>query len=111
MIPFGVAESWSRRIQVNNDAIANINEVNFEANFDMYPNPANENFSIHFNNGNNEEGSVEIYNELGLLTKRVDLGNESVIKANISVSDFKPGVYFVKTTIGDRTSSRKLIIQ
>lgn len=109
---FGPTVTNTAKIEMNGNVITvGINEVNFDASFTMFPNPAKDNFSINLINSNNDKGSVEIYNQLGQLSKHVDLGNESVIKTNVSVSDLKPGVYIVKTSIGNRTSSRKLIIQ
>lgn len=99
------------KIYIHNALVTGLNEINFDASFDMFPNPAQDNFSVNLTNTNNDKGTIEIYNELGQLAKRVELGNESVIKTNVSVSDLKPGVYMVKTTIGSRASSRKLIIQ
>jgi hypothetical protein len=100
------------KIYLNSNIVTTgINEVNFDASFDMYPNPAAESFNIDLVNTNNDKGSVEIYNQLGQLTKSVDLGNDAAIKTTISVSDLKPGIYMVKTSVGNRTSSRKLIVQ
>lgn len=100
------------KIEMNGNVITvGINEVNFDASFTMFPNPAKDNFSVNLSNTSNDKGTIDIHNELGQLAKRVDLGNESVIKTNVSVADLKPGIYIVKTTIGTRTSSRKLIVQ
>jgi hypothetical protein len=101
------------KIYVNGSATVTtgINEINFDAAFDMFPNPAKEFFTVNLINTNNDLGTIEVYNELGQLSKRVDLGNESTIATKVSVTDLKPGVYFVKTKLGDRTTTKKLIIQ
>jgi hypothetical protein len=100
------------KIEMNANVITvGINEVNFDASFTMFPNPAKDNFSVNLSNTTNDKGTIEIYNELGQIAKRVELGNESVIKTNVSVADLKPGLYMVKTSIGSRSSSRKLIVQ
>ncbi len=109
---FGPTVSNTAKIEMNANVVTvGINEVNFDADFIMFPNPAKDNFSVNLSNADNSNGTIEIYNELGQIAKRVNLGNESVIKTNVSVADLKPGVYIVKTNIGARTSSRKLIIQ
>jgi hypothetical protein len=106
-----VAETFSASIQVNNAVLSGIVESNFNASFTLFPNPAKDNFSVNLSNTTNDKGTIEIYNELGQIAKRVELGNESVIKTNVSVADLKPGLYMVKTTIGNRTSTKKLVIQ
>jgi hypothetical protein len=110
--PFGPTVSTTADISMNSLVITTgINEVNFDADFTMYPNPAKDNISVNLSNTNNNKGSVEIYNELGQVARRVELGNDATIKTTISVADLKPGVYFVKTNLGERTTTKKLIIQ
>jgi len=109
---FGPTVTNTAKIEMNANVITvGINEVNFDASFTMFPNPAKDNFSVNLTNATNDKGTIEIYNELGVVAKRIELGTESVIKTNVSVADLKPGVYVIKTNIGSRTSSRKLIIQ
>ncbi len=109
---FGPTVTNTSKIEMNGNVITvGINEVNFDADFTMFPNPAKDNFSVSLSNSSNDNGTIEIYNELGQIAKRIDLGNESVIKTNVSVADLKPGIYIVKTNIGTRTSSRKLIVE
>jgi hypothetical protein len=108
----GPTVSTSAKIYVNSLILTTgINEVNFDADFTMYPNPAKDNISVNLSNSTNNKGSVEIYNELGQVARRVELGNDATIKTTISVADLKPGVYFVKTSLGERTTTKKLIIQ
>lgn len=107
----GPTVSTTGKTYIHSALVTGINEVNFDAVFDMFPNPANEFFTVNLTNTNNDKGSIEIRNELGQLSKRVDLGNNSMIETKVSVTDLKPGVYFVKTTLGERTTTKKLIIQ
>jgi hypothetical protein len=103
----------TNKVYVNGSATVTtgINEVNFDADFTMYPNPAKDNISVNLSNTTNGKGSIEIYNELGQVVRRVDLGNDSTIKTTISVVDLKPGVYVVKTSLGARAAAKKLVIQ
>lgn len=111
LVPNGGAQSSSRRIQVNSAALAGINEFTFETDLILYPNPTTDHIQICLSNKNNSIGSIEIYNELGQISDRVELGNDATIKTSISVADLKPGVYFVKTILGERTTTKKLIVQ
>lgn len=108
----GPTVTTTAKIYLNSNIVTTgINEVNFDADFTMYPNPAKESISVTLDNSNNNHGSVVIYNELGQVTRRVDLGSDSNIKTTISVGDLKPGVYMVKTSLGERTTTKKLIVQ
>jgi len=108
----GPTVTTTGKIQMNGLVITTgVNEMNFDANFTMYPNPAKDNISVMLDNSNHDKGSVVIYNELGQVARRVDLGNDVTIKTTISVADLKPGVYMVKTELGKRTTTKKLIIQ
>jgi hypothetical protein len=46
-----------------------------------------------------------------LMEKAVVVSNSSAIEKNISTQKFAPGIYIVKATIGNNSSSKRLIIQ
>jgi len=99
------------KIKVNSNVITGINEKNFDATFSIFPNPAKDAFNVDLSNANNNNGVIEIYNTAGALVKTVDLGNAGIIRQNVSISGLSSGIYIVKTTLGSRTSSRKLIVE
>jgi hypothetical protein len=99
------------KIQVNNSVLTGINEKNFDATFQIFPNPAKDAIHINLSNLNAELGTIEIYNLTGILVKQVVLGTETSFDQNISINDLSSGIYLVKTKIGRRTSSRKLIVE
>lgn len=108
----GPTVSTTAKIYLNSNIVTTgINEMNFDANFTMYPNPAKDIISVNLSNSNNAKGKVEIYNELGKVVRLVELGNDTSIKTTIPVTDLKAGVYFVKINLGDRTTTKKLIVQ
>jgi len=94
-----------------NSSIVGINDQNFEASFKVFPNPAKSEIHVTLRNETNAICNVEIIDVLGQPALESDLGNETEISADISISDLKPGIYFVKTTLGDRQSIRKLIVE
>ncbi|MEO6305389.1 MAG: T9SS type A sorting domain-containing protein [Bacteroidia bacterium] len=98
-------------VWLNTALITGLNDKNFDATFSIYPNPAKDAFNLKLSNSNNATGTVAIYNTVGQLVKTVDLGNAPVLENNISISDLATGIYTVKTTLGDKTSTRKLIIE
>jgi hypothetical protein len=89
-----------------------ITENNFNSGTDLFfPNPAKDHLKVNLSNADKQQGNAVIYDELGKIVKQIDLGNDTTINTVILISDLKPGVYFVKTSLGERTSTKKLIIQ
>lgn len=107
----GAFTSNTGDVKVNSNVVTGINNINFETSFNIYPNPAKNNFNIKLQNVNNANCKLEIVNAFGSLVKSTDLGNNSQISNTISISDLSSGMYFVKTTVGDKTSTRKLIVE
>jgi hypothetical protein len=98
-------------ISANTAVYTGLNEKNFDATFQIFPNPAKDAFNVDLVNAGNENGKIEIYNSLGQLNRSISLGNESAIKRNISLEGMAPGIYMVKTSLGSRTSVRRLIVE
>ena len=107
----GSFSNTSGTVKVNGAVITGVNDLNFDATFSIFPNPAKNNFNVNLQNVNNANCKVEIVNAYGAIVKSIDLGYDSKISNNISISDLSSGIYFVKTTLGDKTSARKLIIE
>jgi hypothetical protein len=96
--------------KINASAVTGVNEFNFDATFQIYPNPAKEYFHVNLANVENKEGKIEIVNVMGQVAKEINLGNASTLDQKVSLEGLSSGVYTVKTTVGTRTSSRKLIV-
>lgn len=94
-----------------NSSLVGINDYNFNASFNIFPNPAKESFNLNLNNQSQAKAQVEIYNAIGEIIKFVDLGNAAEIINTISTTDLTPGIYMVKTTLGNKASARKLVIE
>ncbi|MES2762489.1 MAG: T9SS type A sorting domain-containing protein [Bacteroidota bacterium] len=107
----GAQTSSSASVFVNNMVITGINDQNFDASFSIFPNPAKNNFNVKLNNVSNGDCNVEIVNSVGQTVKVVNLGNTTEITNNISISDLAQGMYMIKTTLGDKISVRKLIVE
>ena len=98
-------------ISINNNVFAGINELTFDNAYSVYPNPTSGQFNVALTNGKAENVSVEILNQFGQSIKKENLGNGSNINSTINTSGFNSGVYFVRTTMGNRSSVKKLIIE
>lgn len=101
-----VGEIW-----LNMALITGLNDKNFDATFAIFPNPAKDAFNVKLSNANNDNATVAIYNSVGQLVKTISLGNSSVLESNINISDLSSGMYIVKTTLGDKSSARRLIVE
>ncbi len=104
----GAYTSKEASIRVH-DGIVGINDLNFDATFNIFPNPAKEYFNVSLNNISNANCTVEIINAMGQSIQFHHLGNDAHISNNISISDLASGIYMVKTTLGNKSSVRKLI--
>ncbi|MBK9285192.1 MAG: T9SS type A sorting domain-containing protein [Sphingobacteriaceae bacterium] len=103
--------NFTVKIHVNNAVLTGLNEKNFDATFQIFPNPAKDAFHVNLYNNSNEDSFIEIYSVTGKMEKKIILDNVSTIKTDISIRDLNPGVYLVKTTVGPRQSTRKLIVE
>ena len=107
----GALTSTSATVKVNNALITGINNLNFDATFNVFPNPTKEIVNVKLHNETNANCLVEIYNSYGQLVQADDLGNYTDISNALSISNLASGIYIVKTSLGDKVSARKLIVE
>lgn len=107
----GAFTSNTGDVKVNMNLLTGINDLNFDAAFSVFPNPAKDNVNVKLHNANNASCTVNIYNSIGQLAQSADLGNDTEILNNISISNLAAGMYIMKTTLGDKVSTRKLIVE
>jgi hypothetical protein len=105
----GTFSSTSATIKANS-LITGIKDNNLDASFNVFPNPAKNNFNVKLRNQNNADCYIEITNAIGQVAKVINLGNETEIAGNISISELSAGIYFIKTSIGNKIAVRKLIV-
>lgn len=106
----GAYTSKTAEILVNTSLVG-INDENFETTFNIFPNPAKDKIYVKLSNPKNEYCKIEVLNTTGQVIKIFDYGNATEISENISIVNFSSGLYFVKTSLGDKCSVRKLIIE
>ena len=104
----GAYTSKSADIKVNS-AIVGIHDLNVDDTFTIFPNPAKNYFNVSLYNVTNANCTVEIINTMGQTIQLINLGNDVDISKDISISSLPVGIYFVKTTLGDKVSVKKLI--
>jgi hypothetical protein len=106
-----VGTTRSASIWLNKLKVVGLNDRNFNATYQIYPNPAKDHFSVKLSSTQNSNCTLQIYNALGQEVKSLSLTGGSTIEENISIRDLKPGIYIVKTSLGERSSARRLIIE
>jgi hypothetical protein len=105
------AATKSTEIWVNWLEAVGLTDYNFESQYAIYPNPADNMVGIKLSNTKMAKATMQIYSVTGHLVRVVDLGSATDINATVDVSDLSQGVYVVKTSVGDRNGTRKLIIE
>ncbi len=98
-------------IDVNELVAVGINDYNFDASYAIYPNPTSDNFTLKLSNNEGSDCNVQIINITGQIVKEVKLGNETTIEQSVSIGELSSGVYMVKTSLGDKTSTRRLVVK
>lgn len=89
----------------NNTGISFAKNTNSQ--FDIYPNPSSDFFTIK-NSGNNDKTyQMVIYDNIGKAVFSEKVKNES----RVNISDLRSGIYVVTLTDGKQQNSQKLIIQ
>jgi hypothetical protein len=108
----GGSPTDSYDLLVNNNVLTAISNVSFNAsNFSFYPNPASERLTVILANEESEQVSAEILNQLGQIVSTTDLGNAKAINQSIDLTGLTSGIYFIKTTVGEKTTVKKLIVK
>lgn len=93
--------------------LTSVGENNVVNKINIYPNPANEQFTIDFNVQEVNEVSIALYDLLGnkvsqfMQQKKV----QGSYQMNWNVSDVNSGIYFVAIKIGEQTYLNKVVIQ
>ena len=96
-------------ISINNSVFVGITESSLSTNFSLFPNPTTGKLNVLLSNNKAENVSIKILNSIGQVVKTVNLGNTPDINSQIDLSELSIGIYSVKTTIGNSSSSKKLI--
>lgn len=92
--------------------VTNIETNNFKhVDFNLHPNPSNQNITISFNSIEKERHTLIIQNIKGqqVLNESIPIQNGLASKV-IDVSQFKSGIYFVKVVNGSSIVTKKLVV-
>jgi hypothetical protein len=87
------------------DCILGINETDAKNSFSIFPNPANEEVQISFSNP--ENGTIQVFNNLGQLCYSQEIKSSKQEKLNIS--NWSQGTYLVRFTSNNTFTSRVFV--
>ena len=97
-------------MSVNQKVAVGITEQNFDASFQILPNPARDVIKISFNNTQNEPLSLKLFNALGQEVKQFTFNQGTFVDSLIDIKDLESGWYTVQTKWGNRVANRKLLV-
>jgi len=89
---------------MENDVFTSVNDPILGQAIQVYPNPANEVFTI--DSDLEDEFSVVIFNVMGKQIEEITLNERS-----IDVSGLPVGMYSMKISLGEKSTIKKVIIQ
>jgi hypothetical protein len=88
-----------------------LNDELFANSISMYPNPTSNVLNVTFEFSNTVDMTTEIYNAVGQVVYTSTMDDVTSSNLTVDVSDLSSGVYFVVFNDGNRTETRRLVIQ
>lgn len=93
-------------VRLTDDPTLDVNEINEVSNFTVSPNPASEVINVKLNNADNAVITIS-----DLAGKVVSTTTSNGISTSVSTAGLNSGVYMVNVTIGNSTSTQKVVIK
>ena len=96
--------------EVLTPTILSVTELSAVDKLNVYPNPANNQFTLDIELNEADRVTVDFINVVGQVVKSVDLGNRSagLNREYIDVNDLSEGIYFMNLTVGDDQATLKV---
>ncbi|MEO1049260.1 MAG: T9SS type A sorting domain-containing protein [Bacteroidota bacterium] len=103
----GSGDGYASDIAEALDEILSLLDDNFEADINVYPNPATDYLTVHIENSDGQSTLLTIYDALGNQMKQMTLASDN--EKTISISHMRPGVYLLNFTRGKAQKTVKII--
>ncbi len=102
----GVLEVQRIDLVTDNPALGIRNDTRMESNFAIYPNPANDQFTLSFA-ANDLSKTVKVYTETGqlVLTEKIQAGTSS-----LTIDLLKKGMYVVEISSDETIETKRLVV-
>lgn len=81
------------------------------ADFKIYPNPNNGNFSVQFNSNSGKEIKVNVHDISGRQILSKSFQNNGMFSENIQMTNIQKGIYIVTVLDGDVKETKKIVVQ
>lgn len=107
----GTFNQWSIELCTTTTTVV-LGDNDFEFNdFALYPNPSNGEFTLEFNSNSGKDINVNVYDISGKLVFKNEYDSTSRFQKQIALNNVSTGIYIMKVNDGDKTVTRKLIIE
>ncbi|MBU3660516.1 MAG: T9SS type A sorting domain-containing protein [Flavobacteriales bacterium] len=103
---FRLSSPGAIMVRLTDDPTLSVNEMNEVSNFSVSPNPASEVINVKLNNADNAVITIS-----DLTGKVISTTTSNGISSSISTSGLNSGVYMVNVTVGNTTSTQKVVIK
>ncbi len=98
-------------VGVIHQVLTGVKDFSAQVNFNIYPNPANELVSIHFNLDNAEKAKIILTDYTGKELKIIEsVQNNGLQNIQLNVSELKNGIYFISIFTQTEVVTKKLVI-
>jgi len=105
-IAFGTTGYWHYELEFV-DFTSSTNVVKNENIFEVFPNPAADQFTINFDEAISTSANLNIYDFQGKLVKQELLTNQQTV---ISTDDLRTGLYIIRVDNGEKSYTHKLSV-
>ncbi len=79
-----------------------------ESNLNIFPNPANNNINVTFDNARNENVNIKVYNSIGDLIKSANSNRKDSF--TISTETFSNGIYILQLDVNNKTVTQRFTV-
>lgn len=83
--------SSAQNVTIEDCNTLSTNEITFDKNFSIYPNPATETLNIYFSENQNPKTQLQIFNSMAVLITEISVTQS----AQINISELPIGLYFI----------------
>ena len=97
-------------ISISNSTPTKATNTNF-ASFKVFPNPSKGITTVQFEQDNEEDLSIEVFNQTGQIVKQLPVGTQSYINQALDLSDLPNGMYIVKLRGATTNLNQKVLLQ
>jgi len=105
----GTLNSWS--VTICSETVALSTENFGLANFKIYPNPNNGNFTVQFDSNSGNDIKVAVHDIRGRQIFDKSYANNGLFSENLSLSNVQAGIYLVTVQDGERKEVKKIVIE